>query len=163
LTESGEYTSADRYLEEALAMRTRLFGKSHPDVASSLVHVAILQVATQKYSDAALSARTAAGIFTTAFSATSWRTGLAETVDGAALAGMGEYPAAEKSLLHGYAILKDDASTVRMYRVLARRYVEDLYRRWGRPQDARRYADAKDRPAAGLPANPPATAVLTPK
>ena len=28
-----------------------------------------------------------------------------------------------------------------MYRKLARGYLEELYRSWGRPNDARRYAD----------------------
>jgi len=42
---------------------------------------------------------------------------------------------------------------VPMYRELARRYVQDLYRRWGRPQDVRRFASAKTR-AVAAPASP---------
>jgi hypothetical protein len=53
-----------------------------------------------------------------------------------------------------------------MYRELARRYVQDLYRRWGRPQDVRRFASAKTRAvaapaAAGPVAASPAAAPLT--
>jgi hypothetical protein len=44
-----------------------------------------------------------------------------------------------------------------MYRELARRYVQDLYRRWGRPQDVRRFASAKTR-AVVAPAASPVTA-----
>src|SRR6185312_11207788 len=51
LIETGQYTAAERCLNEALAMRIRLFGKSHPEVASSLVHVAVLDVATHKRSE----------------------------------------------------------------------------------------------------------------
>jgi tetratricopeptide (TPR) repeat protein len=151
LTETGDYASADRNLEEALAMRRRLFGESHPEIASSLVHVAILQVATHRYLDAARSAQTAEDIFTKSASATSWKTALAESVNGAALTGLGDYPGAEKQLLHGYTRLKDDAGALPMYRTLARGYLEDLYRRWDRPQDARRYATAKGHSSATVP------------
>src|SRR5262249_21843898 len=137
LTETADYEGADRNLSEALAMRRRLFGESHPEIASSLVHVAILQVATLHYADAAHSAQVAQDIFTKSGSATSWKTALAESVNGAALAGLADYPQAEKQLLQGYTRLRDDAGALPMYRTLARGDLEDLYRRWGRPQDAR--------------------------
>ena len=44
--------------------------------------------------------------------------------------------------MHSYTILKEDAGALPMYRALARRYLENLYRDWGRPGDARRYAVA---------------------
>jgi len=143
LIETGQYTDAQRCLDEALAMRTRLFGKSHPDVASSLVHLAILDVAIRKYPDAVLAARRSQEIFTKSFSASSWQTALADSVEGAALGGMGEYSAGEAQLQHGYAILKNDAGAVPMYRTLVRGYMRTLYQRWGRPQDAQRYAAAR--------------------
>lgn len=143
LIETGQYAAAERCLDGALAMRMRLFGKDHPDVASSLIHVAILDVAMHKYPDAVRDARTAGDIFTKRFSATSWETALANSVQGAALAGLGEYPGAESELLHGYTILKNDGGAVPMYRSLVRGYVRALYQRWGRPQDAERYAAAR--------------------
>jgi tetratricopeptide (TPR) repeat protein len=161
LTQTGDYGSARTYLEEALAMRRRLFGDLHPEIASSLIHVAVLQVATHQYSEAAASARTAEQIFTKATSATNWKTALAQSVHGAALAGLGDYLAAEPQLLHAYTLLNDDAGAVAMYRVLARHYLEDLYQRWGRPRDALRYAAAKSAvPAAAkviVPAAAPAS------
>jgi tetratricopeptide (TPR) repeat protein len=138
-----DYATADRYLEEALSMRRRLFGKSHPDIASSLTNVAILQVATHKYQDALLSSRAAVEMFAAA-SDSDWRTALAESVSGAALTGIGEYADAEKHLIHGYTILSNDAGTMPTYRALARSYLEALYRAWGRPHDAGRYAAATD-------------------
>jgi tetratricopeptide (TPR) repeat protein len=150
LTSTRDYSSADTYLQEALAMRRRLFGDSHPDIASSLMYVGIFQVATHKYPDALASARAAADMFTAAFSASSWRTATAQGVGGAALAGMGSYAEAEAQLAHSYTVLSNDAGVLPMYRTLVRRYLEDLYRKWGRPQDARRYADAKN-PPAGAP------------
>ena len=139
-TETHEYASAERDIEEALAMRRRLFGQSHPDIASSLLNLAILQVATQHYPEALVAARSAAEIYTSTVSATNWKTALAESVGGAALTGMGNYAEAERQLLDGYAILSNDRGALPMYRSLARRYLETLYRSWGRPGDAKRYA-----------------------
>jgi serine/threonine-protein kinase len=143
-TEKRDYATADRYLEEALSMRRRLFGKSHPEIASSLLNVGILQVATHKYQDALLSSRTAVEIYTAATSASDWRTALAESIGGAALTGLGEYSEAEQHLMHGYTILSNDAGALPMYRKLTRHYLEALYRSWGRPSDAMRYAAASD-------------------
>jgi hypothetical protein len=97
-------------------------------------------VATHKYQEALESSRAAAQIYTAALSASNWKTWLAESVNGAALAGLGEYAQAEQQLVHGYAILSKDEGVLPTYRALARGYLQDLYRRWGRPQDAQRYA-----------------------
>ena len=163
LTEAGDYAEANRHLTDALAMRTRLFGTSHPDIAASLVHVGILQVATHHYPEALLSARRAGEIFTAALSATSWKTALAQSVGGAALAGLGEYQAAEKQLQQSYAILRDDAGAMPMYRALARRYVEDLNRRQGRMQQGRHYAAARNRAPGAVAASLPTPLVPTAK
>jgi tetratricopeptide (TPR) repeat protein len=147
-TRTGEYASAERYLAEALAMRQRLFDQNHPEIASSLESIAVLQVATHKYQEALQSSRTAAQIFTTALSASNWKTGVAESINGAALAGLGQYEQAEKQLVHGYGILSNDDGALPTYRSLARGYLQDLYTRWGRPQDAKRYAVVSYHPTA---------------
>ena len=77
-------------------------------------------------------------------SAANWKTAVAESVSGAALAGIGEYSDAEQRLMHGYTILSNDAGTPQMYRKLTRHYLEALYRSWGRPSEAMRYAAATD-------------------
>jgi tetratricopeptide (TPR) repeat protein len=148
LTDSGDYSSADTYLQEGLGMRRRLFGNSHPEIASSLLYVAILQAATHKYPDALVSARASVDMFTAGLSASNWKTAIAQAVSGAALAGLGRYSEAEEQLVHGYTILSNDDGALPMYRTLARHYLEDLYRKWGRPQDARRYEAAKSSSAA---------------
>lgn len=148
LMDTGDYANAESYLQEGLEMRRRLFGKAHPEIASSLLYVAVLQVATQKYAPALVSARAAADMYTAGLSASNWKTAVAKSVSGAALAGMGKYAEAEAQLVYGYTILSNDQGALPMYRTLARRYLEDLYRKWGRPQEARRYADAKSPPTA---------------
>jgi len=141
-TRTGDYASAERFIAEALAMRRRLFDQNHPEIASSLESVAILQVATHKYQEALQSSRMAAQISTAAFSASNWKTAVAEAANGAALSGLGEYAQAEQQLVHAYGILSKDEAAFPTYRTLARGYLQDLYQRWGRPQEAKRYAVA---------------------
>ena len=129
LTDAGEYAQADHDLQDALAMRRRLFGDKHPDIASSLVVVAILQVARGQSAEALESARSAVEIFTTALSATNWKTALAECAEGAALTGLGRYADAEPLLLRGAAILSKDPGTPLAYRHLAQRYLAQLHQR----------------------------------
>jgi tetratricopeptide (TPR) repeat protein len=140
LTEAGEYAEAQQDLEEALGMRRRLLGEIHPDVASSLTHLAILQVAKRDYRAALESAVAATEISGKALSASHWRTAVAETVEGAARAGLGQYTEAEQLLTHGYKILSDDKGALPTYRTRARGYLEDLYRRWRRPMPAEQLA-----------------------
>jgi tetratricopeptide (TPR) repeat protein len=158
LTESGDYSTPDAYLQDALKMRKRLFGEAHPEVASSLVNVAIFQVATRNYSDALLSARAAKEMFTSALSASNWKTAVAQSVSGAALAGAGQYAEAERELVQAYTLLSQDAAALPDYRTLARRYLAELYRQWGRPAEGARYAAQPVRPASNsrAAADPPA-------
>ncbi|MBS0365535.1 MAG: tetratricopeptide repeat protein [Proteobacteria bacterium] len=145
LTEAGRYQAADLDLQEALKMRQRLFGPHHPEIASSLVHVGILQVATGKYSDAQASARGAAGIFGRTLSADNWKTAVADSIEGAALCGMGQYSEAEEHLIRSYGIISQDAGAMQ-YRDLTRGYLKTLYQRWGRPREAQRYTAATRSP-----------------
>jgi tetratricopeptide (TPR) repeat protein len=126
LTLAGDYGEAERYLQEGLAMRRRLFGEAHPDVASSLENLAILQVATHRYSDALISARSAANIYTSALSASHWKTAIAESAEGAALTGLGNYPDAETLLVRSSAILSKDQFVPASFRVLAQNYMKTL-------------------------------------
>jgi len=73
---------------------------------------------------------------------------------GAALAGMGKYAEAEDQLVRSYTVLSNNDAVFPMYRTLARHYLEDLYRKWGRPQDARRYAAANSSSAAAAQSLP---------
>jgi Flp pilus assembly protein TadD len=130
LTESGDYVSAETALQDALSMRRRLYGQAHPEIASSLVHVAILQVARHQYDQALLSARAARDMYASAFSPTNWKAALAESISGAALMGLGQYAEADKALIQGSAVLKRDPGVLPMYRNLVQRYLVELHRRW---------------------------------
>jgi hypothetical protein len=58
---------------------------------------------------------------------------------------LGQYPDAERLLVHSYDILSKELGALPTYRLLARHYLEDLYLTWGRPLDAQHYAFIKTR------------------
>jgi tetratricopeptide (TPR) repeat protein len=128
LTISGDYPEADRYLTEALEMRRRLFDEHQPDLASSLMHMALLRDAQGKYSEALELAQNAKQIDTEALSADHWRTAVAESAQGAALTGLGRYREADSCLTHSYAILSKNGGAPLIYRTIAQRYLDTLHR-----------------------------------
>ena len=132
LTELGDYAQADRDLQAALAMRRRLLGPTNPDVGSSLNHVAILQLAQHDYGGALQSAQGAVAILSPALSATHWKTAVAESLEGAALAGLGRYAEAEPLLVQSVALLGKDGGAPPEYHQLAQQYLDKL--RSDRPQ-----------------------------
>jgi tetratricopeptide (TPR) repeat protein len=128
LTMGGEHTEADRYITEGLEMRRRLFGEKEPDVASSLMMLALLRDAEGKYPEALELARSAKGIYTAALSAEHWRTAIAETAEGAALIGLGRYADAETDLTHSVMILSKNTGAPLVYRAIAQRQLDALHR-----------------------------------
>jgi tetratricopeptide (TPR) repeat protein len=129
LTMSGDYELADRYLQEGLAMRRRLFADKTPEIASSLMMVAVLRVAEGKYPEALELAQDARSIFTASLSADHWRTAIAESIEGAALTGLGRYREAETRLTHGCGILSKNTGAGGVYRSLAQQYLDTLHKR----------------------------------
>jgi tetratricopeptide (TPR) repeat protein len=126
LTFAGAYPQAEGYLEEGLAMRRRLFNDQQPDVASSQMTLAILKVAEGKYPEALKLARSAKETCTAALSADHWRTAIAESAEGAALTGIGNYPQAQERLTHSLGILNKNGAAPLVYRTLAQRYLNTL-------------------------------------
>jgi tetratricopeptide (TPR) repeat protein len=128
LTMAGDYGQADRYLQEGLTMRRRLFNDKTPEIASSLMMLAVLRVAESKYPEALELAQNARSIFTASLSADHWRTAIAESIEGAALTGLGRYPEAETRLTHGCGILSKNSGAGAVYRSLAQHYLDTLHR-----------------------------------
>jgi tetratricopeptide (TPR) repeat protein len=126
LTLQGDYPQAERYLEDGLAMRRRLFDDTHPDVASSQENLAILQVATYRYAEALVSSQAAAATLGKALSPTHWRTAIAESAEGAAQTGLGNYAEAQKLLDRSYAILRKDPNAPKAFRILTEHYLQVL-------------------------------------
>ena len=156
LTLAGDFDEADRHIQEGLAMRRRLFGDANPNVASSLENLAILQVATHRYPEALESARSSAAIFTSALSASHWKTAIAESAEGAALTGLGDYDEAEKLLVHSYGILSKDAFVSAAFRSLTKGYLNTLHlqQRRARHEKAGAPADRHAVPSPTIAAAP---------
>jgi tetratricopeptide (TPR) repeat protein len=129
LTMAGDYGQADRYLQEGLAMRRRLFNDKTPEIASSLITLAVLRVAEDKFPEALELAQSARGIFTAALSADHWRTAVAESIEGAALTGLGRYAEAEARLTHANEVLGKNNGAMWVYRSLAQHYLDTLHHR----------------------------------
>lgn len=127
--EDREFAAAQRDIEEGLAMRERIFGRRHPEVAASLTHLAVLRVATHHFDAALGAARAAESIWATKLPASEWKVALAQGVEGAAFAGMGQYAAAHRLLVHSNTILQSDQGAFPMYRALIQHYLNQLNRR----------------------------------
>lgn len=151
LTEAGDYAEADTMLEDALTMRQRLVGAMHPDVAGSLTHLAILEVARHHPSRALELAQRAIDIDTAAFSASHWRTAVAQSAAGAALDGLGRRAEAERQLVRSYEILSADSGALPTYRALAQRYLRTLYGHWGNPPQTPLFAFLAGSAVVALP------------
>jgi tetratricopeptide (TPR) repeat protein len=131
LTQQGAYAEAEHELTSAYEMRKRLLGPDHPDVASSLTHLAILEVARKEYGPALAAADRAAEIYRTTSSAT-WKIAIADSVGGAALAGLGRLDDAEKRLDQGLSVLRGkDSGAPATYVQIAEQYSRDLQQRRG--------------------------------
>jgi non-specific serine/threonine protein kinase/serine/threonine-protein kinase len=137
LTFAGDYAGAEPNLREALEMRRRLFGSAHPDIALSLMHVAIQQVATGKYAEALQSAHSAMEMWISVHEPTIWRMVIAESLEGAALTGLGRYAEADKLLVHSTAVLDKESDAQIEYQVLAKGYLDTLPKKMGSTHGAR--------------------------
>ncbi len=107
-------------------MRRRLLGPDHPDVGTSLVHLAILEVARGEYETALASAGRSVEILSKGLSPGHWKTAVGESALGAALAGRGRRSEGEAHLGHSLAILTKDGGAPPEYARLAQRYLDGL-------------------------------------
>lgn len=140
LIETGDYETAQDLLDEALAMNERIYPSDHPEIAITKSGMAVLLLETDRPDEALEMARSATDSLAASFGEDHWRVGWARTLQGASLTALERFGEAEPLLLEGYAVLS--ASTgARMSQVeSALRYLVELYRTWGRPEEADRYS-----------------------
>ena len=101
-----------------------------------LAHV---YVETESYEEARQLAAQARDIFAVTLPEGHWRTSIAVSAEGAAASGLGRFEEAESLLLGSFDALSNQ-SPVPLFATLATKYLADLYERWGRPDEADRYA-----------------------
>ncbi|MGB5248436.1 MAG: tetratricopeptide repeat protein [Gammaproteobacteria bacterium] len=140
LDEQGQTEESIETLEQALAMRSRMLEPGHPSTAISQAALAKVLLGRGDYERARELASEARQAFETAVGPDHWRTAAAGGTEGAALAGLERYPEAESRLLASYAVLSENPVVQPSYVKSTLGWLVDLYRAWGRPQDAARYS-----------------------
>ena len=139
--ESGDYAAAEPMLRESLAMNIKLLGNEHPDVASSLTLLASCLVASTNYEEARELAGKARKVYTKALSEDHWRTAVAVSAEGAALAGQRKYAEAESLLVKSHDVLSNDAGALPMFVTETTQRLASLYEDWGKPEQAAEYLE----------------------
>ena len=138
LTSAREYDEAAQLLDEALAIRRKALGNDHPQVASTLTVQANLFVARKQFMEALAGTAEALRILALSLPDDHWMVAMAKNVQGAALAGLGRYPEAEKLLLASLPALSGSPIADLPQRGRAR--LADLYTAWGKPEAAERFS-----------------------
>ena len=149
LMEKGDYTAAEPIIRESLELQRKLLGPEHVQVASGMTTLAGLLIRTGHFEEAAALAAEAKVICSNALSEDHWRTANAASAEGAALAGLGQYAAAETLLLDSFANLGEDSGALAIVVTDTTRRLAELYSAWGKPDDAARYQAMLDEGDSG--------------
>ena len=123
-------------MREQEAINESVHGEAHPDIASSLTLLASALIEQQKFEEAYALAERARVMFSAALPEGHWRTAVAASTEGAALAGLLRYTEAEQLLLDSYTVLTSDAVAIPMFVSQARERLVSLYVAWGKPEKA---------------------------
>jgi hypothetical protein len=134
----GRHEEAELLLDECLAIREEVVGASHPDVASAMTLKAGVQLATKRFKEASQSAHMARKILEDNYAANHWRVAAAANVEGAALAGLGQYDEAEGLLLPSDEILAN--APMPGVSEQSKQRLVTLYTAWGKEDEALRYS-----------------------
>ncbi|MGH8204672.1 MAG: tetratricopeptide repeat protein, partial [Steroidobacteraceae bacterium] len=130
---------AGRLLDEALAIRRKALGSEHPRVGGTLATQANLRLAQKRYAEALDESTEALRILALNLPGNHWQVAMTKNIQGAALAGRGQYAEAEKLLL---ASLPDlEGSPIPDLPQRGRERLAALYAVWGKPEEAAKYAE----------------------
>jgi tetratricopeptide (TPR) repeat protein len=131
LIDAKELDEAKLLVNESLATRRRMLGPEHPTVATTLTVRANLYLARSQYREAADDATEAERILAPKYDATQWQMAMAQNVHGAALAGLRQYPEAERLLLGSLEGLS--GAPIPRIADKGRQRLVVLYTNWGKP------------------------------
>lgn len=132
------FPEAEELLDMSLEKRRKLLGKEHPQVASTLTVQAKLRVAQHRYAEALDLAAEARRILILTLPADHWQVAMAENEQGAALTGLRQFARAEQMLLASLPAL--EGAPISDLSLGGRQRLAVLYRAWGRPDEASKYA-----------------------
>lgn len=134
--EGGKLETAESLLREAVEINIGIHGDDHPDVADSLTLLASCLVAQGRFDEAYEHAGAARQMLVSALPDGHWRTALAASAEGAALAGLHRYAEAEALLVDSYTVLSNDARAMKALVDEAGERLVSLYEAWGKPEKA---------------------------
>ena len=123
-------------MQEAVAIKTGVHGDDHTDVADSLTLLASCLVAQGRFDEAYEHAGAAKQMLVSALGDNHWRTALAASAEGAALAGLERYAEAEPLLVESYTVLSNDAGAMQALVDTAGDRLVSLYEALGKPEKA---------------------------
>ncbi|HEY5642682.1 MAG TPA: toll/interleukin-1 receptor domain-containing protein [Woeseiaceae bacterium] len=137
LVDESEFDEAEQLLQESLAVRREILGAEHPQTAGTMTVIAKLFLETERFDQALEIAREARQILLLSLPKEHWRVALARNYEGQALAGIGDYAAAEPELLASLEGLEQAPIPDLVSQSRAR--VAQFYLDWGRPQEAEKF------------------------
>ncbi len=135
LSDRGDYAEAESTFREALALQPVAAPRGDFERSVLLAGLGDCLLAMQRYVEAEPLLRECATL-RARVAADTWLHASAVGMLGAALAGQGQYEAAEKLLLESWAGLERSAQTPTARRQRTLGALIELYERWGRPDEA---------------------------
>lgn len=146
LQRQGRYEEAEALRREALAMWSSTMGPKHHGVAGALASLADLLTARREYAEAEMLYRRSLAIRRAA-------SGEEHPMFGLTLAGLGRlhalrgaYAPAESLYLRAREIVRRETADAHPRVRMIHGGLAELYERWGRPNEARRYRELADSP-----------------
>jgi eukaryotic-like serine/threonine-protein kinase len=141
----GKYPEAESWLRKTIEAQKRVLGPGHPNTRAALVWLGSIELEQGRYPEAeALLRESQKGLETV--SGGTWRRYYGQAMLGASLVGLGEYGKAEPLLISGYQNLMDRRNSIpaenRAIVNQTRRWIAQLYSRWGKPEQAVAWRDA---------------------
>jgi eukaryotic-like serine/threonine-protein kinase len=139
LAKKGEFAEAEANSRAALAIWRTALGADHPSVADALVTLGRMMHAQRRCTEAEPMLREALAIRLAKLDAGSAKVATAREPLGSCLVALGRFGEAEPLLLASYATLKQQRGDDYEFTRRSRRSLAELYRGWGRPEQALAY------------------------
>jgi tetratricopeptide (TPR) repeat protein len=143
LLRTGELDKAEADVRQGMEMRASIFGTDSTNYANSEVLLAMIFVARGGFDDALGLARAARPVLEAGYPEDHWRRAMEESVEGAALAGLGNSAEGEPLMLRGFGILSNDPGALPVYVSESRRYLYRHFMEQSRPDQAELYAETR--------------------
>ncbi|MFB6274133.1 MAG: tetratricopeptide repeat protein [Salinibacter sp.] len=137
---AGRFETADSLHRRALAMRRDLLPPNHPHLASSLVRFGWLLVQRGQVAEARAKAQEGLSILTSILPEDHWQIAAARSVLALCDMARGRFKAAEGPIRAQFEMSRKRFGAQDWRTRIAARALVKLYRTWGRPEQARRYA-----------------------